>query len=34
MIKIGKYSLGSDAPPFIITETSGNHNPSLERALE
>jgi N-acetylneuraminate synthase len=34
MIKIGKYSVGSDAPPFIIAEMSGNHNQSLERALE
>jgi pseudaminic acid synthase len=34
MIKIGRYSVGIDAPPFIIAEMSGNHNQSLERALE
>tara|TARA_B110000879_G_scaffold178122_1_gene233130 strand:+ start:510 stop:1550 length:1041 start_codon:yes stop_codon:yes gene_type:complete len=34
MIKIGKYSVGIDAPPFVIAEMSGNHNQSLERALE
>jgi pseudaminic acid synthase len=26
--------IGSDAPPFVIAEMSGNHNQSLERALE
>lgn len=26
--------IGSDYPPFIIAEMSGNHNQSLERALE
>lgn len=34
MIKIGKHSVGKNAPPFIIAEMSGNHNQSLERALE
>jgi pseudaminic acid synthase len=34
MIKIGKHSIGIDAPPFIIAEMSGNHNQSLERAFE
>ena len=34
MIKIGKHSVGIGAPPFIIAEMSGNHNQSLERALE
>lgn len=34
MIKIGKHGVGIDAPPFIIAEMSGNHNQSLERALE
>ena len=34
MIKIGKHSVGVDAPPFIIAEMSGNHNQSLQRALE
>jgi pseudaminic acid synthase len=32
--KIGKYSIGSSHPPFIIAEMSGNHNQYLERALE
>lgn len=33
-IKVGKYLLGSRQRPFIIAEMSGNHNQSLERALE
>src|SRR5688572_13506096 len=33
MIQIGEHRIGSDAPPFIIAELSGNHNGSLERAL-
>jgi len=32
-IKIGKYTIGSNHPPFIIAEMSGNHNHSLERAF-
>jgi N-acetylneuraminate synthase len=32
-IKIGDTRTGSDYPPFIIAEMSGNHNKSLERAL-
>lgn len=32
-IKIGDYTIGSNQPPFIIAEMSGNHNQSLERAL-
>lgn len=32
--KIGQRSIGSDSPPFIIAEMSGNHNKSLNRALE
>lgn len=32
-IKIGKFTIGHDHPPFIIAEMSGNHNQSLERAL-
>lgn len=33
-IVIGNHSIGSDHPPFIIAEMSGNHNQSLERALD
>lgn len=33
-ITIGKRKIGSTHPPFIIAEMSGNHNHSLERALE
>jgi len=29
-----RRSVGKDAPPLIIAELSGNHNQSLERALE
>lgn len=32
--KIGTVQIGRDARPFIIAEMSGNHNQSLERALE
>ncbi len=31
---IGGIAVGSGNPPFIIAEMSGNHNQSLERALE
>ncbi|MCZ8514891.1 pseudaminic acid synthase [Paenibacillus filicis] len=31
---IGNRKIGPDHPPFIIAEMSGNHNQSLERALE
>lgn len=33
-IKIGKHTIGSQHPPFIIAEMSGNHNQSIERAFE
>jgi len=33
-VKIGKIGIGSECKPFIIAEMSGNHNQSLERALE
>lgn len=33
-IKIGKNIIGPQQKPFIIAEMSGNHNQSLERALE
>lgn len=32
--KIGHRLIGADAPPFIIAEMSGNHNQSLEVALQ
>ena len=33
-VEIGKYEIGINHEPFIIAEMSGNHNQSLERALE
>ena len=33
-ILIDNRPIGPDSPPFIIAELSGNHNQSLERALE
>ena len=33
-IKIGDMLVGRDYPPFIVAEMSGNHNQSLDRALE
>lgn len=32
-IKLGKFTIGLNHPPFIIAEMSGNHNQSLDRAL-
>lgn len=32
-IKIGSFSVGHGAPPFVVAEMSGNHNGSLPRAL-
>ena len=34
MINIGNRLIGHEQPAFIIAEMSGNHNQSLERALE
>jgi pseudaminic acid synthase len=34
MITINDRKIGAGHPPFIIAEMSGNHNQSLERALE
>lgn len=34
MISIGNKKIGSGETPFIIAEMSGNHNQSLDRALE
>ncbi len=33
-MKIGSFQIGINHKPFIIAEMSGNHNQSLERALE
>jgi len=33
-MQIANRKIGSDMPPFVIAEMSGNHNQSLERALE
>jgi pseudaminic acid synthase len=33
-MKINEQLIGQNQPPFIIAEMSGNHNQSLERALE
>ncbi len=33
-ISISGRAIGIDAAPFIIAEMSGNHNQSLEPALE
>jgi pseudaminic acid synthase len=33
-MQIGKWIIGRGARPFIIAEMSGNHNQSLDRALE
>ncbi len=34
MITINNRKIGAGHPPFVIAEMSGNHNQSLERALE
>jgi len=34
MIKIENFEVGKHRVPFIIAKMSGNHNQSLERALE
>jgi N-acetylneuraminate synthase len=33
-MKIGSFQISKNAHPFVIAEMSGNHNQSLERALE
>ncbi len=33
-LKIGNYTIGNNHTPFVIAEMSGNHNQSLDRALE
>jgi N-acetylneuraminate synthase len=32
-IRIGRFNVGPEHPPFVIAEVSGNHNGSLDRAL-
>ena len=32
-IEIAGRLIGTDQPPFVIAEMSGNHNQSLDRAL-
>jgi len=34
VVNIGGAAVGNKIPPFIVAEMSGNHNQSLERALE
>jgi pseudaminic acid synthase len=34
MMQIAHRKIGREVPPFVIAEMSGNHNQSLERALE
>ncbi len=33
-MKIGNYEIGEGHPPFIIAEMSGNHNQSIDRAMQ
>lgn len=33
-MRIGNRTIGRESPPFVIAEMSGNHNQSLDRALE
>ena len=33
-LKIANRSIGKDQKPFIIAEMSGNHNQSIDRAME
>ena len=33
-MKIGNRSIGLNHQPFVVAEMSGNHNQSLERALD
>lgn len=34
VIKIGRFSVGPSHEPFVVAEMSGNHNRSLQRALD
>jgi N-acetylneuraminate synthase len=33
-IRVGEHTIARDQPPFLIAEMSGNHNGSLDRALD
>ena len=33
-VKIKNFTIGENHPPFIVAEMSGNHNQSIEKALE
>ena len=33
-MKIGKFKIEKNKPPFIVAELSGNHNGSLDKALK
>ena len=33
-VKLSNRSVGTDYPPFIVAEMSGNHNQTLDRAIE
>ena len=33
-MKLGGFEVGAGSAPLVIAEMSGNHNQSLERALE
>ncbi|HEU4812123.1 MAG TPA: pseudaminic acid synthase [Nocardioides sp.] len=33
-VKVGPHTIARDQPPFLIAEMSGNHNGSLDRALD
>ena len=33
-MRIGKKEIGYQSKPFVVAEMSGNHNQSLERALQ
>lgn len=33
-IRLGDHLIGTEHPPFLIAEMSGNHNQSLDRAME
>ncbi len=33
-VRVADHLVGADEPPFVIAEVSGNHNGSLDRALE